>query len=123
MVNAKSTAFFRMICPLERSLSCITAQFTQFKLTSGKKVFEIRPSIDWHKGKAVQVITNHIYGNTPHSFAVYIGDDLTDEDAFKSITGWGAGILVGSEWQSTSADYLLRDTTEVRMFIEQLNNH
>lgn len=111
-----------LINSLKKSLSGMVSQFTQFKLTSGKKVFELRPSIDWHKGKAVQVITNQIFGNTPRSFAMYIGDDLTDEDAFRAVSGWGAGILVGSEWQSTFADYLLKDTDEVRMFIEQLNN-
>ena len=99
----------------------MVSQFTQFKLTSGKKVFELRPSVDWHKGKAVQVITNQVYGNIPCSYALYIGDDLTDEDAFRAVKGWGTGILVGSEVQSTIADYLLKDTDEVRMFIEQLN--
>jgi trehalose-phosphatase len=96
-------------------------QFSQYKLTSGKKVFELRPSIDWHKGKAVQVITNEIYGNTADSYPVYIGDDLTDEDAFRAIKGWGAGILVGVEGQPTLADYSLKDTTEVGEFIERLN--
>lgn len=106
---------------LKKSLSGMVSQFTQFKLTSGKKVFELRPSVDWHKGKAVQVITNQVYGNIPCSYALYIGDDLTDEDAFRAVKGWGTGILVGSEVQSTIADYLLKDTDEVRMFIEQLN--
>jgi len=110
-----------LIPPLETSLSGTVTQFSQYKLTSGKKVFELRPSIDWHKGKAVQVITNEIYGNTADSYPVYIGDDLTDEDAFRAIKGWGAGILVGVEGQPTLADYSLKDTTEVGEFIERLN--
>lgn len=110
-----------MIRALEISLSKITTRFPQFKLTSGKKVFELRPAIDWHKGKAVQVITNEIYGNSSDSYPLYIGDDLTDEDAFRAIKSWGTGILVGSEKRLTFADYFLKDTDEVRVFIEQLN--
>ncbi len=110
-----------LIGSLEKLLLDSTTRFPQFKLTSGKKVFELRPSINWHKGKAVQVITNKIYGNTFHSYPVYIGDDLTDEDAFRDIKGWGAGILVGGGWQSTLADYSLKNTDETGEFLEQLN--
>jgi len=110
-----------LIQSLKTSLSGIATRFPLFKLTSGKKVFELRPSIDWHKGKAVQVITNEIYGNSPDSYPLYIGDDLTDEDAFRAIKGWGTGILVGNEVQSTFGDFSLKDTDEVRVFIEQLD--
>lgn len=110
-----------LIRSLEISLSDMMTRFPQYKLTAGKKVFELRPSIDWHKGKAVQVIVNNIYGSTPYSYPFYIGDDLTDEDAFCAVKGWGAGIIVGNEGQSTFADYSLKDTTEVEVFIEQLN--
>lgn len=107
---------------LESTLSKIAGNFHQFKLTSGKKVFELRPSLEWDKGKAVQVITNEISGNDPQSFSVYIGDDLTDEDAFLAINDWGAAIVVTDTEKMTFAHYTLKNTEEVLMFIRQLNS-
>eukprot|EP00823_Brevimastigomonas_motovehiculus_P006720 TRINITY_DN5637_c0_g1_i1.p1 TRINITY_DN5637_c0_g1~~TRINITY_DN5637_c0_g1_i1.p1 ORF type:complete len:179 (+),score=55.70 TRINITY_DN5637_c0_g1_i1:58-537(+) len=53
---------------------------------NGKKVFEIRYNVNWHKGKAVSFLLEHIQKQT-HSelFPIYIGDDTTDEDAFQTL--------------------------------------
>lgn len=105
---------------LEDSLTDILSRFHQFKIASGKKVFELRPSVEWDKGKAVQAITNVIFGNDPQSFSIYIGDDLTDEDAFLAINDWGAGIVVTDTDKFTFAHYTLENTDEVLLFIRQL---
>jgi len=48
----------------------------------GKKIFDIRPSVDWHKGSAV----NQLLKAAPRATLVlYAGDDLTDEDVFRSL--------------------------------------
>lgn len=75
-----------------------------FAITSGKKVFEIRPHDIWNKGDAVRWIWDHFDKNR---IPVCIGDDRTDEDAFKAIKGIGIGISIG---KSDVADYYLETT-------------
>ena len=53
---------------------------------------------------------------------VYIGDDVTDEDAFRSIREFGVGIPVGSHGQETAAKYKLDDVSDVRFFLDRLAN-
>ncbi len=79
-----------------------------FRITSGKKVFEIRPRGIWNKGDAVTWMWNK-FGKT--RTPVYIGDDVTDEDAYKAIKGKGIGISVG---HNNKADYHLKTQEEVR---------
>ena len=95
----------------------------KIRLTSGKKVWEVRPPIDWHKGKAVEIIMKEIKAllNLEQSLTIYLGDDITDEDAFKIIhrpQGWS--IFVGGENPSSNADYFLNSALEVSNFLSRL---
>ncbi|HAS18358.1 MAG TPA: hypothetical protein DCR39_10960 [Nitrospiraceae bacterium] len=51
------------------------------------------------------------------SIPFYIGDDTTDEDAYRMIKGKGISISVG---KSPEADYYLKNQNEVKGFIEWL---
>ena len=53
----------------------------------------------------------------PGTVAAYLGDDLTDEDAFRAIRGRGTGILVRREFRPTAADFLLQPPEEVLAFL------
>ena len=93
------------------------------KVTSGKKVLEVRPPIDWHKGKAVEAITREIKAHLKLEtvLTIYLGDDTTDEDAFKVVrrpAGWS--IFVGEENTSSSADYFLKSTAEAGELLSRL---
>jgi trehalose-phosphatase len=96
----------------------------RIRITSGKKVWEVRPPVDWHKGMAVQSISQMLSkaGVTGKgSLTIYLGDDITDEDAFKILhppQGWG--ILIGQENQASAADYFLKSTDEVEVFLSRL---
>lgn len=49
-----------------------------------KQVLEVRPTIKWDKGKALEFLLESLgYASSNDVFPVYIGDDRTDEDAFK----------------------------------------
>ena len=92
-------------------------------VTSGKKVWEARPPIDWHKGKAVETIIKEMRPvlGVKQVLTIYLGDDTTDEDAFRIIhrpQGWS--IFVGPENPSSNADYFLDSTKEVVTFLSRL---
>jgi trehalose 6-phosphate phosphatase len=82
---------------------------------------EIKTDIDWHKGKAVNWILDALeFSEKDDVVAVYIGDDLTDEDAFTEIKGKGIGIMVGSHGKPTAAEYALKNVFQVREFFQKL---
>jgi trehalose 6-phosphate phosphatase len=94
--------------------------YSALKLTGGKKVVEIRPNVDWNKGKAVLWLAEKLKLNRPGCYLVYIGDDLSDEDAFRLLPSQGTGILVGNHGAQTYADYHLQDPQQVELFLNTL---
>ncbi|MDH4197376.1 MAG: trehalose-phosphatase, partial [Candidatus Aminicenantes bacterium] len=84
----------------------------------GKKVLEVRPNVDWDKGRGVLFLMES-FGLDPRSFPVYIGDDLTDEDAFRALRDRGLTILVGSR-RKTLAKGRLSDVSRVWEFLGSL---
>lgn len=91
------------------------------RVTSGKKVFEVRPPVKWDKGKVVLwlLARHHFILGPANLFVFYIGDDTTDEDAFKALKNKGLSILVG-EPKPSYAQYYLRTTKEVAKFLERI---
>jgi len=87
-----------------------------FRVTTGKKVFEIRPYGVWNKGDAVKWILKNL---GKKKVPIYVGDDATDEDAFKAIKGKGIGICVG---RSLEADYYLETQEEVKQLLNWIGN-
>jgi len=84
----------------------------RLRITEGKKVFEVRPLNAWNKGDAVAwILKNFGAGKMP----VYIGDDSTDEDAFKAINKTGVSISIG---KNIHASCYLESQTAVARFLE-----
>src|SRR2546423_477779 len=98
----------------------------ELKVTPGKMVFEIQPKLDWDKGKAVLYLLKALGLDRDDVVPVYLGDDITDEDAFRALTGRGVGIFVGSTGDpetaghTTAADYVLNAMGEVEQFLNRL---
>jgi trehalose-phosphatase len=89
----------------------------------GKKVFEIKPPIDWNKGSAILWLLNKhksAFLDRP-ILPIYIGDDATDEDAFNVIKDKGLTIFAGHP-KTSHAKYYLKNTREVFKFLKILNN-
>jgi len=94
-------------------------KYEGFKQGEGKKVVEIKPDIDWHKGKAVLWILDALgLNNRDRYLPIFIGDDITDEDAFRTLQNDGLGILVGTHGQKTAAHYSLKNVFQVKEFFE-----
>ena len=78
----------------------------KLQVSEGKKVLEMRPSVEWNKGKAIEQLLE-IYG-TPGSLPIFAGDDVTDEDGFRVLQRVGGiSIFVGEDKASSAADYYL----------------
>ncbi len=90
------------------------------RLMSGKKVFEILPAIDWDKGRAVRWITQALGISWTEASVIYIGDDTTDEDAFRVIRTRGTGILVSQNPRDSAADFRLSSTEEVKNLFSEI---
>src|SRR5436190_21605373 len=96
------------------------------KVTPGKMVFEIQPKLDWDKGKAVLYLLKALDLDRDDVVPVCLGDDITDEDAFRALAGRGIGIFVGSAddpetaGRTTAADYVLNTMGEVEQFLNRL---
>lgn len=88
--------------------------------TLGKKVYEFRPGVPWDKGKAVRWLLDALDLAPESALALYLGDDLTDEDAFTALADSGIGILVGEGFGATRASYRLRDVAAVASFLRRL---
>lgn len=98
-------------------------QYPRLRLTHGRKVLEVRPVIEWNKGKAVEFLLDSLgLSNNDDFLPIFIGDDKTDEDAFKVLRkgNRGFGILVSSVPKESNAFYSLRDPSEVKKFLKTL---
>ncbi|MBI4430760.1 MAG: trehalose-phosphatase [Candidatus Omnitrophica bacterium] len=95
---------------------------SQVVLREGKKVWEVRPAIEWDKGKTVLWFLARVLSSAQRSVRpVYIGDDLTDEDAFRVLKRRGLGIKVTNDPnEATEAAYHLNSPAEVFEFLERL---
>lgn len=87
--------------------------------TPGKMVLEIRPALDWGKGHAVLWLLGRL---GPGRVPLFLGDDITDEDAFAALSGRGIGIVVANpaERRPTGAIFRLSDPAAVLAFLKRL---
>jgi trehalose 6-phosphate phosphatase len=92
-------------------------------LRTGKAVLEIRPRVQWTKGEAVAWLLEQIclQSPTPSRLAFYLGDDDTDEDAFRILASAGVGIVVGSDRRGSAAHYYVESTEEVERLLTVLS--
>lgn len=102
-----------------RSVTCSTVSRSRsFACREGKMVLEVFPRVDWHKGRAVKWITREVLPSSP--LLIYLGDDISDEDAFAAIHE-GITIRVGG-LSDTAAQYSLPDVAAVGLFLKWLDH-
>lgn len=91
------------------------------RLNRGKKVFEVKPDLDWDKGKAVSLLIEKA-DIDEEATPIYLGDDVTDEDAFSVLEDNGIGILVSDREKESAAKFRLRGVEEVKLLFDKLVN-
>jgi alpha,alpha-trehalase len=116
---------YRLVDPplvpeVERAVDEALGRHAGLVKTGGKMVFELRPAIDWDKGRAVLWLLDTLGLERGDVRPLYIGDDVTDEDAFRSLADRGIGILVAELPRPTGARYSLQDVHEVRALLDRI---
>ncbi|MBN1332476.1 MAG: trehalose-phosphatase [Synergistales bacterium] len=107
---------------VEKIVDDILAETPRLRKGFGKMVFELKPDIDWDKGKALLWLLEGLQMDMDKTLPIYIGDDITDEDAFLVLQGSGIGIVVreGETLRNSMARYALENTVEVKDLLEVL---
>lgn len=118
-------AHYRLVAPefVDEFVSIIEDihhNHNELRKTIGKKVFEFQPKINWNKGKALLWLLECLGLDSDDVLPFYIGDDVTDEDAFKALIGRGLGIAVQEKEKPTFGCYTLKNPDEVQQFLEKL---
>ncbi|MGQ9469178.1 MAG: trehalose-phosphatase [Nitrososphaerales archaeon] len=108
----------KMIEDIKKAVKSIIRSYEDFEIRHGKMVVEIRPKVSWDKGDAALWLVQKLGSD---GFPVYIGDDETDEDAFKKINR-GLTILVSNKKKHSNAKYYLKSTKDVHKFLYRLLN-
>ncbi|HEX6141186.1 MAG TPA: trehalose-phosphatase [Geminicoccaceae bacterium] len=104
---------------LETAVDEVAARHPNLRKGTGKKVLRLQPDIEWDKGHAVLHLLGRLGLDGDDVLPVYVGDDVTDEDAFRALAGRGLGVVVRGETdRETGASYALRDTDEVGRFLD-----
>lgn len=117
---------YRLVC--KKEIPVLYAMFNQTikpwisrgkaKFSEGKKVWELRPSLDWNKGMAVRKLLEK-YRCYNRDVVLCVGDDRTDEDAFRLLRREALTVRVGRRGK-TNARYVLGNCQDVGKFLEKL---
>jgi trehalose 6-phosphate phosphatase len=108
------------VAKIERVVNETAARHRELRIIAGKKVYELQPDINWDKGKAVVWLLKKLGLEKPEVLPLYIGDDLTDEDAFRALVQRGVGIVVSEQPRPTAASYALKSPAEVERLLREL---
>jgi len=106
---------------IQRAFHRITAENSDAQtltVMKGKKALEVAPNVSWDKGIAALFILQELKRNY---LPIYVGDDLTDETAFKTLNKDGITIRVGRS-KKTAAKYYLKGQWEVSRLLKHIHN-
>lgn len=107
---------------VEAAVVAAVAGHKGLTISRAKRVFEVRPAVDWDKGRAVEFLLQRLRP-PPGAPILYLGDDRTDEDAFGVLAsrGQGIGVVVADPPPGdTTAVALLKDPAEVAALLDRL---
>lgn len=118
----------RLVAPAEKPAVAATVRAALsaaagLRLTGGKEIHELRPDLPWDKGRAVLDLLGRLGFDEAATVPLYIGDDETDEDAFRALAGRGLSIRVMERPAATAAGWSLPEPAAVAGFLARLAEH
>lgn len=115
LADKKRVPFIKTV--FHKSITFYSAR-DKIRVGSGKKILEVRPPARWDKGRVVLwlLARQKIISRKKNILPVYLGDDTTDEDAFRALRGKGLTVFVGKPAGSGAA-YYLKNPKEVTKFL------
>lgn len=113
---------------VETAIQTVLSGYPCLRVTRGKAVRELRVNVHWDKGKAVAWLLQSMGVDPisdPSVRVLYLGDDVTDEDAFKFLRMLprSLGLLVSDAEtmdRHSDAHFSLEGTSGVESFLAQL---
>jgi len=108
------------VSKVKQAVEGVAELHPELRQSGGKKIFELQPKMDWHKGKALMWLLEELELDESDLVPFYIGDDVTDEDAFRTLKDRGIGVVVMDPPRNTEAQYRLKDPDEVEQFLKKL---
>ena len=99
----------------------------RLRMTDGKEIVEVRPIAHVDKGTAVVLMGERLHGFADNASVVFVGDDRTDEDAFRSLRARSPRAVTirvhETSEDESAAEVRLRDPAAVHEFLEWLASH
>ena len=108
------------VAAVQAAVNAAADRYPSLRKTYGKKVFELQPALAWNKGEAVRFLLRALRLDREDVVPLFIGDDVTDEDAFRALRERGIPIVVREQAAPTAARYALRDPGEVSKFLQMI---
>ena len=105
---------------VERAVNEVMARHRELRRMAGRKVYDLQPGLAWNKGRAVVWLLETMGVKPMEACPLYIGDDRTDEDAFRAVQRRGIGVIVSEHPRLTAARYTLKNPAEVEYFLREL---
>jgi len=111
----------RLFPVVEKAVRLAEKKFSEFmEMEPGRMIYEFKPSILWDKGRAVEMLLGLYQAYDP--YPIYIGDDITDEPAFRFLHHRGLTLLVENDERprTTAAVLNLHSIDQVLRFLKSL---
>jgi trehalose-phosphatase len=91
----------------------------RLRLLPGACVVELLPAATWHKGHALRWIRERIERAHGRTFTVYVGDDVTDEDAFRAVGP--EGMTIAASERASGAEFSVDGPEGVKRLLHSLD--
>lgn len=91
----------------------------RLRLQPGACVLELLPGVAWNKGRALEWIRERVEHSRGPTFSVYVGDDVTDEDAFRAVGRHGMTIAASD--RASGAEFSVDGPGEVERLLRLLD--